>query len=209
MKQLKTKYELDWQDKSFIKTFIKNIESLSEKEKENTVQRFVEIFNAEKNNITDKQSQSHQIMCAFVLAAFEKLSINNCKEDALNELTETLKKFGGKFIQWSMKIMLWVKRDKQKFLENAAIEKSKETYGDSFVIDEERKDRQFTSIVKKCGYYEFFRRNGKPELTGIFCAWDLLWADEINKQNCGIEFKRPTTIANQDNDCRFEFHYDK
>lgn len=209
VKELNNKYVLDWQDKSFIKSFSKNIKSFSPKEREITILRFIEIFNSEVNNITDKQSQSHQIMCSFVLAAFENLASKKGTKEAIEELTETLKKFGGKYVQWSMKIMLWVKRDKKKFIENAATEKSKETYGESFIISEERNENQFTSIVKKCGYFEFFKRKDKPELTKVFCEWDSLWADEINKQNCGIRFKRPTTIANKNEDCRFEFHYKK
>lgn len=210
MKDLKLKYDLDWQDKSFIKVLPKNIKSLSRKEKEITHLRFIEIFNAEEQNITDKQSQSHQLMCAYVLASYEMMmSKSSNKQNVIEELSNALKNFGGKYIQWSMKIMLWIKRDKQKFIENAAIEKSTASYGDSFEIGEERNENQFTSIVKKCGYFDFFKRNGVPELTKIFCEWDSLWADEINKQNCGIHFKRPTTIADNNDDCRFEFHYIK
>ncbi len=207
MKKLETKYALDWQDKSFIKSFAKNIKSFSAKERQSAEERFIEIFNSQKNYISDKQSQSHLLMCSFALAVFENLNLKKNQEGSIQELTTALKQFGGKYIQWSMKIMLWIKQDKKKFIENAAIEKSRATYGESFEIMELRAENTFSSIVKKCGYYEFFKRNGIPELTKIFCEWDSLWADEINKQNCGVRFERPTTLANNDEDCRFEFHY--
>ncbi len=209
MKRLETKYELNWQDKNFFKHFTKNIKSFSSTERQSVEEKFVIIFNSQKNEISDKQSQSHLLMCSLILAAFERLIMNNSKEDSIQELTTALKQFGGKYIRWSMKIMLWVKRDKKKFIENAAIKKSGEIYGKSFMIEELRNDNTFSSIVKKCGYYEFFKRNGIPELTKVFCEWDSLWADEINRQKCGIRFERPTTIANNDEDCRFEFHYDE
>lgn len=209
MKKLETKYELDWQDKSFIKSFMRNIKSFSAMERQTALERSVEIFNLQKNYISDKQSQSHQLMCSFVLAAYECMALKKNEEDTIKELTTALKQHGGKYIQWSMRIMLWIKRDKKKFIENAAIEKSRETYGESFTIEEFRMDNKYSSIVKKCGYYDFFNKNGKPELTKIFCHWDSLWADEINKQNCGIRFERLTTIANKNEDCRFEFYYEK
>lgn len=130
---------------------------LSKSEKEVIKQRFISIFNAEQQYIMDKQSQSHQLMCAYILAAYESLLVKlNNKETVIIELSEALKGFGGKYIQWSMKIMLWMKRDKRKFIEKAAIEKSKATYGDSFSIEAERYENQFTSVVKKCGYFNFF-----------------------------------------------------
>jgi len=76
-------------------------------------------------------------------------------------------------------------------------------------MTEENNEYKFVSIVTKCGIYDFFKRRQVPELTSIFCKWDNLWANEINKHKCGIEFNRTTTIADNDNTCRFEFDFVK
>ncbi len=208
MKNLHLKYKLDWRDKTFLRTFPRKIAALRADEKKAIDEKFVQIFNNEEEHITDRPGQSHILMCAYILAAYRVLNEKgNDPEGIIKKLTAAFKSSGGIYIKLYMRIMLRLKRDKRKFIEESTIESIK-AYGDSFEITTKKEDRRFISIVRKCGYYDFFQRHGRPELTKIFCEWDSLWSDEINRFRCGIRFDRPKTIANQDKECLFEFQYD-
>ena len=73
-----------------------------------------------------------------------------------------------------------------------------------YVQDVQDAERSFTNI-HRCFYNDFFRANGAPEVTPIFCAMDYLWAEELEKPQYGVRFERPTTLARGDDMCRFQF----
>ncbi|MEX0287591.1 MAG: L-2-amino-thiazoline-4-carboxylic acid hydrolase [Flavobacteriaceae bacterium] len=210
MSSLNLKYKLNWQDRSFIKTLPKNFRKLSPEIHKRIEQRAIEIFNGEGDYIKDKQSQSFLIMCSYMASYYEYMkSIDTSKPETLDQLRVSLiKSAGGKYVTWLTRIMLWIKKDKRKFIEKSSID-SKKAFGTFLKMREEKEEYQFTSVVDSCGIHLFFKRYGMPELTKVFCAWDGLWANEINKQNCGITFQRPMTIADGDKQCRFEFRYVK
>ena len=84
--------------------------------------------------------------------------------------------------------------------------RGEDRFGQAFVYDEDVQDatRSFTNI-RKCFFNDFFRANGAPELTSIFCALDKIWADALEEQRYGVRFDRPTTLAQGDDACRFQF----
>jgi hypothetical protein len=80
------------------------------------------------------------------------------------------------------------------------------SFGRSFrYMDNVRDDRRTFVNIERCLFNEFFRRNGAPEVTPILCALDNVWADELSKPRYGIRFERPTTLAEGDDACRFQF----
>jgi len=81
-------------------------------------------------------------------------------------------------------------------------------YGPSFSFSLEVADSQrVVSRVERCGFHDYLRRFGAPELTPVFCAWDLLWADELNRPGTGVRFSRPQTIAEGADACVFAFRF--
>ncbi len=79
-------------------------------------------------------------------------------------------------------------------------------FGQAYTYVQEVQDegRSFVNI-QKCFFDDFFRANGMPEVTPIFCAMDNLWAEELEKPQYGVRFERPTTLARGDDMCRFQF----
>lgn len=79
-------------------------------------------------------------------------------------------------------------------------------FGKAYIYVQEVQDegRSFVNI-QKCFFDDFFRANGMPEVTPIFCAMDNLWAEELEKPQYGVRFERPTTLARGDDMCRFQF----
>ncbi len=84
--------------------------------------------------------------------------------------------------------------------------RGEERFGQAFtyVVDANSDARSFTNITK-CFFNDFFRKNNAPELTPIFCAMDMVWADEMNSGEYDVRFERPTTLAAGSDACRFQF----
>ena len=84
--------------------------------------------------------------------------------------------------------------------------RGEERFGQAYSYVQEVQDegRCFVNI-QKCFFNDFFRANGKPELTLIFCSMDNLWAEELEKPCYGVRFERPTTLAQDGDMCRFQF----
>jgi len=84
--------------------------------------------------------------------------------------------------------------------------RGEERFGKAYTYVQEVEDewRSFVNI-QKCFFDNFFRANGMPEVTPIFCAMDNLWAEELEKPKYGVRFERPTTLARGDDMCRFQF----
>ncbi|MGF1465542.1 MAG: L-2-amino-thiazoline-4-carboxylic acid hydrolase [Sandaracinaceae bacterium] len=60
-------------------------------------------------------------------------------------------------------------------------------------------------VVRKCFFNDFFRRNGAPLLTEMFCRLDALWADQLAEAHHDVHFVRPFTLAEGRDRCVFEF----
>jgi hypothetical protein len=112
-----------------------------------------------------------------------------------------------KKITFSMRIMLRVNRDPMLMMVSISRKKQKSVYGKTFEFEEETNVAEgiFTNKVKKCLYHDFFRANGAPEMTPVFCAYDDTWGDMLANGEYGVQFERPTTLAAGDDMCRFQF----
>lgn len=79
-------------------------------------------------------------------------------------------------------------------------------FGKAFLYAEDVRDadRSFTNI-QRCFFNDFFRANGAPEVTRIFCALDHVWVDALHDGPYGVRFERPSTLAQGADACRFQF----
>jgi hypothetical protein len=84
--------------------------------------------------------------------------------------------------------------------------RGKVSFGRSFrYVDDVQDDHRAFVNIERCLFNEFFRQNGAPEVTPVLCALDNVWADELSKPKYGVRFERPTTLAQGDDACRFQF----
>ena len=60
----------------------------------------------------------------------------------------------------------------------------------------------FKFDIKKCLYFETLKRNGRPDLGPILCAYDFLLSDSIHQW---VKFERKKTIANGNHSCQFRY----
>jgi hypothetical protein len=84
--------------------------------------------------------------------------------------------------------------------------RGEERFGKAFVYvqDVQDADHTFTNI-HRCFFNDFFRANGAPEVTSIFCALDNVWVDSLHETRYGVRFERPTNLAQGADACRFQF----
>ena len=59
--------------------------------------------------------------------------------------------------------------------------------------------------IHQCFFNDFFRANGAPELTALFCRVDNLWMDELANPKYRVRAERPTALGFGDDVCRFQF----
>ena len=84
--------------------------------------------------------------------------------------------------------------------------RGEERFGSTFRYATDVRDgrRNFVNI-ERCFFNDFFRANQAPEVTSLFCALDKVWAKALEQRRYGVSFERPTTLANGDDACRFQF----
>ena len=79
-------------------------------------------------------------------------------------------------------------------------------YGKAFQYEQEVQTPEQSFVnIHRCFFNDFFRANGAPELTPLFCFMDTLWADALHEGEYNVRFERPTTLAAGDDMCRFQF----
>ena len=82
-------------------------------------------------------------------------------------------------------------------------------YGAAFRYEQAVQDNTRSFIhIHTCFFYAFLNENGAPELNGLFCALDNLWAEEL-ENHYGVYFRRPETLERGGAMCRFQFYRHK
>lgn len=84
--------------------------------------------------------------------------------------------------------------------------RGEERFGKAFVYVQDVQDanRTFTNI-HQCFFNDFFRVNGSPEVTSIFCALDSVWVEALHDGDYEVRFARPTMLSQGADACRFQF----
>lgn len=213
--RLQSPYPWTYLDRSFPRAFLKSLrKSIPRKidahwgSIDRDIQKAAEeIFSSNQTAIVDSAAQGHVLMTSYILASYRTLLSHSLTEtEAMEVISSAFSSYGEFWMKWGMKLALFFSKDPMRMIKRFAESRGKATYGASFQIENEGDGNStYTSSVKRCGYYDFFKRNGCPELTGIMCRWDLNWANQISKDKHGIIFERPTTIATGDEACRFSF----
>lgn len=202
-------YKMGWAGKLLIKKLHNYIDDFNIDSIRETASIFEKIMAKNIEFISNAPSQTHIMACAYVMATYKQMLANgDSREAAIDKLTWAFQQPGRLIVTWPMRIWLWFSHDAKNGIVRENQRKVK-SYGKEFKFSDERGEFHYTSVVNVCGYHEFFKRNLCPELTVIFCEWDVLWADEIGKQDCGIRFERPCTLGRGGECCRFEFHFDE
>jgi hypothetical protein len=101
--------------------------------------------------------------------------------------------------------------DPLRLMASISRNKARTAYGKAFIMEHTTDEfrSHFITTVTKCLYHDFFKANGAPEITPVFCAFDDNWSAVMQGPESRVQFTRPSTIAAGDEICHFEFRRTK
>ena len=173
--------------------------------------RMQQIMVQDGDLISDEPSRKYLGMTSLVLASFEALEPYFGDS---NKRTEVIKEAMCQILIPRVKQYVKDRFDVDASIPSEAFSKVSENFlkrgrqflGDSFIYGEEpRGEGEHVFTVTRCFFFNFFKRHNLPELTGVFCALDTIWAGEFNEGKYDIAFDRPTVMSRGDDVCRFHF----
>jgi len=155
--------------------------------------------------LPDRASGAIALYTAAVLEAYRLLLERGVsREEARALLAEAFSwAAGGHWVRLGTRMLLRI-LGPRRFVERFGGEATRRSFGALFSFEVERAPGHFVQRVTRCGFHTLLAEVGAPELTPVFCAWDRLWADEVNRIP-GVRFSRPATIAEGAPACVFAF----
>lgn len=187
--------------------FFKGLKQKVGKEKTLEAQKLTRIIQEEnKEWVTDKPTELNLVFTSMVLASYrvlKKCEIENWEEILRYSLIERTKKKQ----QFFMRLYLVI--DRKPFKRIVKISKTKQVkhYGNHNFTHEIVKDdnRSYHLHIKKCFYFDFFRKNNALEVMPLFCSMDDVWGDLLQPKKHGVSFTRPELLSKGDSHCFFKF----
>ena len=161
---------------------------------------------AHRGWIVDEAAEANLHMLAAVLATYRVLA-GTMPRDRLVTLVREC--FAGQFrdvVRDGTARWLDAADDPFGAMVNLSKAREQHSFGAGFQFEHERDDAQaYVLNVRGCFYHNFFAANGAPELTPVFCDFDLGWIEAIDPSRHGLRFERPTTIGHGGEMCPFRF----
>lgn len=160
---------------------------------------------------TDEPSAAIVQQMALVVATFDALSGAGVRDaDALAAMVDALATWVRQNAAAYSLARLGISADEPQQAFQRARENFKtrgeQRFGSHFLYVQEvsDEDRSFVGI-HRCLYNELGRFLGRPQVTPVFCAMDMIWAEHAAQAPFNVRFERPTTLAAGGDRCRFQF----
>lgn len=156
--------------------------------------------------VVDDQSQGHLNYVALLMATYEILLEHLSQTEAYALVEEAFTAPLYEATKESVSAELDRSEDPFALLRSIGLAQEVNVYGEGFTFEHEADDgEKFLQNVTRCFYHDAFTKNGRPELTPIFCKSDAAWIDGINPDKHSVRFERPTTLGKGHDKCRFHF----
>ncbi|MGY5874745.1 MAG: L-2-amino-thiazoline-4-carboxylic acid hydrolase [Candidatus Thorarchaeota archaeon] len=161
-------------------------------------------YNNHEDSLPDNLAMRHGVNSLFVLALDEVLmevrsSYSQLRDTVIKIYRTMLEQY---FNEEAKKLKLsdnpwsafveWMQKGNKSNYENDYFQ----------LVEVETSDTQFGFDIRRCIYFEVFKRAGKPELGPILCEFDGILASSLDDW---IQFKRHETIASGDRRCTFRY----
>lgn len=164
------------------------------------------------SRVTDQPSAEIVSYVGEVLGAFLALrELGLPEEEVRAVLIEALARWVRENVETYADARLGIRRDQpDEAFDNARANfktRGEERFGSQFdyVIDVSDERRAHFGITR-CLFNDLLRAAGYPEVIPVFCALDIVWADEVTDHGYNLAFSRPTTLAMGSDKCRFQFN---
>jgi hypothetical protein len=164
-----------------------------------------ELFDRDSRNCPDLPARTILRLCCLVLASYRILVAETTDlQMAYSIVKGTISNLGTSFGRFMFSPLLWFYRDPVMKMSKINWQKWNQLiYGKSMEFGQENSADRVIIVVNKCAFYQFFVEHGEPQLTQVFCAWDRLWMDVLDRSPRPIRTERPTTISTGSNCCQF------
>ena len=190
-----------------IREALTNLEGVSAEQIEVQLRQRQEEVKAENDDLlSDAQSRVHLNLAALVIAAYETLLEHMTQNSAYELVEQALTTPFYETVREGTRIGLDQAEDPFELLRSIGLSLENDYFGESFTFEHETDDGQvFLQNVTRCFYHQLFVKQGRLELTPIFCKSDAAWIDGIDPEKHGVRFERPTTLGYGHDKCRFHF----
>ena len=169
-----------------------------------------EFMEKERLSLPDRQGYLILVLCAYVLASYQKIRDHSSPEETYEWVrTAFCKTFQAPY-QFLTRIYLMVHKDPFRALSKYSMpEINYKLFGASMCFEERKQENRIDLIVTRCAFHSFFEKYGEPQLTRLFCEWDRNWMDVANASTRPIHVERPSALSVGDDQCVFQFIYDE
>lgn len=190
-----------------IREAVTDLEGVSVERLEARLQKRQEEIKAENHDsLSDTQSRVHLNLAALVVAAYEMLLEHMNQNKAYALVEQALITPFYETVREGTRTGLDYAEDPFELLRNIGLSLENDYFGEGFTFEHEADNGEmFLQNVTRCFYHDLFVKNGRPELTPIFCKSDAAWIDGIDSEKHGVRFERPTTLGYGHDKCQFHF----
>jgi hypothetical protein len=162
------------------------------------------LFREREPFLPDKQAKLSTACCCLVLAAYREMRGQLAELEAFELVRTVMFRTFQKPMRFFTRLWLWLSRDPLKRLRGQRWKNfSQRMYGASLEFDQEETENSVDLLVRRCGFHQFFREQGEPALTRVFCGWDRNWMDIVDRSGRSVRTERPSTISTGGDCCRF------
>ncbi|MBR8640478.1 L-2-amino-thiazoline-4-carboxylic acid hydrolase [Streptomyces tuirus] len=146
--------------------------------------------------------------CALILASYRELIRRDIEEDrAFEVVRRSFSSIFAKPASRGVRALLRFVPDPVRTMRRRSIAPFfRAVFGRLFTFEEERTSDSFVFVIPRCGIHDFFSKEGEPQLTRAFCAWDRNWLGVLDASDRPVATRRSLTLATGHHRC--EFHFD-
>lgn len=142
---------------------------------------------------------------AFLIGAYRVLQRRIAPERA-REMIEATLRLGFAWLTDKNRAGLDGAEDPFVMLTEASRDREQSFFGTNFSFERPRDDSSAYHLdITRCWYVEVCIAEGERTLAPVFCSFDRAWFEAVDPARDGFVFRRPTTIADGDDRCRFYF----
>lgn len=162
------------------------------------------LLNEQAHLIVDEAARSNLRLATLVLVVYRALQSTLAQQELIQAIQQAFCEPYRQEMLAGVQASLEQTADPLSLIAQVSRDKEQYVYGPSFTF-QRLQDDQFAYLVnvKRCLWHTFFVQQGTPELTPVFCAFDLNWIEAVNPAQHGFRIERPTALGWGHDQCRF------
>jgi hypothetical protein len=169
--------------------------------------RASETYAVRRGEAPDPQGLMVISTCCLILASYRELVEHGVAEErAFEAVRRSFSRIFANPARTSVRVMLFFMPDPVGTMRRRSIAPFfRAVFGRLFTFEELRTSDGFVLVIPRCGVHEFFKSEGEPRLTRVFCAWDRNWLGALDRADRPVATRRTLTLVTDGTPCEFHF----